>query len=206
MAGIRAQQKQKTRQAIIDAALNQLSAEQSFANLSLREVAREAGIAPTSFYRHFKDMEELGLTLVDECGLTLRQLMRSARKRFDSQTSIIKVSVETFMEFVEQNPNTFRLLLRERSGTSRAFREAVAREVEFFRLELADYLETESKLPTDVARIQADALVTITFNNGAEYLDAGEHKKRRLIEDTITQLRFIANGAAAFAKEEDPTD
>lgn len=58
--------KEKTRRTLIDAAFSQLCANRSFSNLSLREVAREAGIAPTSFYRHFRDMEELGLTLVDE--------------------------------------------------------------------------------------------------------------------------------------------
>ena len=40
MAGVRAIQKEKTRRALIDAAFNQLSAEKSFSNLSLREVAR----------------------------------------------------------------------------------------------------------------------------------------------------------------------
>jgi len=59
MAGVRAIQKEKTRRALVNAAFNQLSAEKSFSNLSLREVAREAGIAPTSFYRHFSDMDEL---------------------------------------------------------------------------------------------------------------------------------------------------
>ncbi|PWK53289.1 HTH-type transcriptional repressor FabR [Pleionea mediterranea] len=201
MSGIRAQQKEKTRQAIINAALNQLSANQSFVNLSLREVAREAGIAPTSFYRHFKDMEELGLSLVDECGVTLRQLMRSARKRFDDNTSIIAVSVETFMEFVEQNPNIFRLLLRERSGTSKLFRDAIAREVKHFTEELADYLHQSTGLDIAMSEIQADALVTITFNNGAEYLDASAAKKQRLIKNTIIQLRFIAHGAASYVKQ-----
>ena len=80
MSGIRALQKEKTRRQLIDAALGQLSSERSFSSLSLREVAKEAGLAPTSFYRHFSDMDELGLTLVDEAGLTLRQLMRQARQ------------------------------------------------------------------------------------------------------------------------------
>lgn len=82
-SGIRAIQKEKTRRALVDAAFNQLTADKSFSNLSLREVAREAGIAPTSFYRHFKDMDELGLAMVDESGLILRQLMRQARKRLE---------------------------------------------------------------------------------------------------------------------------
>ena len=80
MSNSRSQQKERTRRAIIDAAIGQLGESKSFASLSLREVSREAGIAPTSFYRHFKDMEELGLTLVDESGLTLRQVMRKGRQ------------------------------------------------------------------------------------------------------------------------------
>ncbi len=56
MAGVRAKQKERTRLALIEAAFNQLSADHSLSNLSSREVSREAGIAPTSFYRHFKDM------------------------------------------------------------------------------------------------------------------------------------------------------
>ena len=129
--GIRAQQKEKTRRSVIDAAFSQLNAERSFSSLSLREVAREAGIAPTSFYRHFRDMDELGLTMVDEGGLTLRQLMRQARLRIASTGgSVIRTSVLTFMEFIENNPNVFRLLLRERSGTSAAFRQAVQRGIQ----------------------------------------------------------------------------
>jgi len=41
MSGIRAQQKEKTRRQLIDAALGQLSADRSFSSLSLREVAKE---------------------------------------------------------------------------------------------------------------------------------------------------------------------
>ena len=117
MMGVRAQQKEKTRRSLVEAAFSQLSAERSFASLSLREVAREAGIAPTSFYRHFRDVDELGLTMVDESGLMLRQLMRQARLRIAKGGSVIRTSVSTFMEFIGNNPNAFRLLLRERSGT-----------------------------------------------------------------------------------------
>ena len=143
--GIRAQQKEKTRRALVDAAFNQLSAEKSFSNLSLREVAREAGIAPTSFYRHFKDMDELGLAMVDESGLVLRQLMRQARKRIEKGGSVVALSVETFFELINDRPNVFRLLLRESSGTSQAFRTAASREIQHFVAELTDYILIDRK-------------------------------------------------------------
>lgn len=200
MSGIRAQQKEKTRRQLIEAALSQLSSERSFSSLSLREVAKEAGLAPTSFYRHFSDMDELGLTLVDEAGLTLRQLMRQARQRIAKGGSVIQISVLTFMEFIESNGNIFRLLLRERSGTSAAFRAAVNREIRYFTMELCDYLEQANKLEAQIAYLQADAAVTIVFNAGADALDMDSEELKSLAKRTIQQLRFIARGAAEFSQ------
>lgn len=199
MSGIRAQQKEKTRRQLIDAALGQLSAERSFSSLSLREVAKEAGLAPTSFYRHFTDMDELGLTLVDEAGLTLRQLMRQARQRIEKGGSVIKISVITFMEFIEDSANIFRLLLRERSGTSADFRAAVSREIHYFTLELADYLQRANQLEPSIAYLQANAAVTIVFSAGADALDMDKKERQQLEYNTIQQLRFIARGASEFS-------
>ncbi|MCA2015391.1 HTH-type transcriptional repressor FabR [Vibrio tritonius] len=198
--GIRAQQKEKTRRSLIDAAFSQLSAERSFSNLSLREVAREAGIAPTSFYRHFKDMDELGLTMVDEGGLLLRQLMRQARQRIVKEGSVIRTSVETFMEFISNSPNVFRLLLRERSGTSAEFRAAVAREIQHFSAELAEYLVVMGMHRSE-AETQAQASVTLVFSSGAEALDLNRQEREELAIRLIRQLRMIAKGAHWYRKE-----
>ncbi|MGC7559748.1 HTH-type transcriptional repressor FabR [Pasteurella sp. PK-2025] len=194
MAGIRALQKEKTRRALIDAAFNQLTAEQSFSNLSLREVAREAGIAATSFYRHFKDMDELGLTMVDEAGLVLRQLMRQARKRLEKGGSVITISVDTFFEFINNNPNMFRLLLRESSGTSQAFRTAAAREIKHFVDELAEYIAHRNGYSQYIAYVQAEGMVTIVFTAGANALDMGKNERDQLKERVILQLRMLAKG------------
>lgn len=198
--GIRALQKEKTRRSLIDAAFSQLSADRSFSNLSLREVAREAGIAPTSFYRHFKDMDELGLTMVDEGGLLLRQLMRQARQRIVKEGSVIRTSVETFMEFIDSSPNVFRLLLRERSGTSFEFRAAVVREIEHFAAELTEYL-INAGMSREEAIIQADASVTLVFSSGAQALDLTRQDRDALAERLILQLRMLAKGALWYRKE-----
>lgn len=192
---VRTQQKEKTRRALIEAAFNQLTAENSLSNLSLRVVAREAGIAPTSFYRHFKDMDELGLTMVDESSLTLRQLMRQARKRIEIGGSVIRTSVSTFMEFIEKNPNVFRLLLRERSGTSSAFRFAVEREIKHFIAELTDYLDQANILSGELNNMQAEAMVTLVFSAGAEALDLNKMQRKELEERLVIQLRMISRGA-----------
>ena len=195
MSGNRAQQKEKTRRTIIDAAFRLLSQERSYSSLSLREVTREAGIAPTSFYRHFEDMEELGLTLVDEGGVALRQLMRKARQRIRDRGLVINTSVETFMEFIQNSPHVFRLLLRERSGTSLAFRKAVSRELQYFVVELADYIQHTQNYPAEAAKMQAEAMVVLVFNAGAEALDSNVAECKLLTQKAIAQLRFVAKGA-----------
>lgn len=198
--GVRAAQKEKTRRALIDAAFNQLSAEKSFSNLSLREVAREAGVAPTSFYRHFRDMDELGLTMVDESGLILRQLMRQARKRLEEGGSVVVVSVDTFFEFIEERPNMFRLLLRESSGTSQAFRTAASREIQHFVAELAEYLQSKNNVSRELALIEAEGLMTLVFTAGAHALDMSHQERLALKKRVIMQLRMLVSGAAVYAQ------
>jgi AcrR family transcriptional regulator len=196
----RVQQKEKTRRLIIDAAFHLLSQERSYSSLSLREVTREAGIAANSFYRHFEDMEELGLTLVDESGVALRQLMRKARQRIRDRGSVIRISVETFMEFILNSPHYFYLLLRERTGTSLVFRKAVSRELQYFIVELADYIEQTQNYSAEDAKIQAEAMVILVFNAGAEALDCKPAELKPLTEKMILQLRYIARGADALLK------
>lgn len=198
-AGVRAIQKEKTRRALVDAAFNQLAADKSFSNLSLREVAREAGIAPTSFYRHFKDMDELGLAMVDESGLILRQLMRQARKRLEKGGSVVVISVDTFFEFIEDRPNMFRLLLRESSGTSLAFRTAASREIQHFVAELAEYIQMKDKhISRELAYIQSEGLVTLVFTAGVHALDMNRHEREKLKQRVVMQLRMLARGATSY--------
>ena len=195
----RQEQKLKTRRAIIDAAFSLLDEQRSLSSISLREVARAAGIAPTSFYRHFKDIDELGLTLVDEAGLNLRQLMRQARLRIASGGGVINTSVDTFMEFICAHSNVFRLILREHTGTSLAFRAAVLREIQHFIVELTDYTMATTGLPYRYANLQAEAMVKLVFSAGAEALDSSTEQQVVLAQRVKLQLRFIANGAKEAA-------
>jgi AcrR family transcriptional regulator len=195
----RQQQKQQTRQRIVDAAFSLLDDNKSFTSISLREVARAANIAPTSFYRHFDDINELGLTLVDESGLALRQLMRQARQRIASGGSIVDISVDTFMEFILQNPNVFRLLLREHTGTSSAFRAAVLREIQHFTEELSDYIVNRSNIPMPIANLQAEAMVKLVFSAAAEAIDAVPKGTNEIAERVKIQLRFIQFGSLQYA-------
>ena len=198
----RQEQKLKTRQNIIKAAFGLLDAQRSLSAISLREVSRAAGIAPTSFYRHFKDIDELGLTLVDEAGLALRQLMRQARRRIASGGGVIDTSVDTFMEFITANTNVFRLLLREHTGTSTAYRMAVLREIQHFIEELADYIIERQGVEHQLASLQAEAMVRLVFSAGAEALEVDVALRQDIGARVKAQLRFVQLGASHYRSKE----
>ncbi|WP_097461795.1 HTH-type transcriptional repressor FabR [Mangrovitalea sediminis] len=201
----RAEQKLKTRRALMDAALGQINADRGFASLSLREVAREAGIAPTSFYRHFADLDELGLALVDEAGVALRQLMRQARKRIARNGSAIETSVDTFMEYLGNNANLFRLLLRERTGISKQFRTAIQAEIDHFVTELAEDLlrfAGERRRPLSDSKLVAEAMVTLVFHHGAEALDATPRERQEVQGKLKQELRMVLVGAQTLAADD----
>ena len=126
-----------TRQALLDAALDLVQGGKSFSSLSLREITREVGVVPAAFYRHFRDVEELGLALVDESMTTLRRMIREARETPLEPQDIIRRSVETLVRHVHANRRHFRFIASEMHGGVAALRERIHREIQSFTSELA---------------------------------------------------------------------
>ena len=199
----RQEQKAQTRRKLIDAALA-LAAEKGFSSLSLREIAKATGIAATGFYRHFRDLDELGLVLVDEVALALRQLVREARRRY-GEDGRVKASVDAFMDYVRQSPHLFRLLLGERGGGSPAFRQALHAEIDRFVAELTDDLEAQGRetgRPLHSPALAAEAIVAVTFTVGAEALDLPRHRHAGLADRIIQEIYLILRGARAEARHQ----
>lgn len=197
----RTEQREKTRNAIVQAALN-LSVEKGFPALSLREVTRAAGVAPATFYRYFVDMEELGLAMVDEVGLSLRHLMRKARHRVKTEGSVVNTSIETFMMFIDRNPQLFQLLMGDRAGGPRSFRAAIKKEKQRFVDELADDLRQDSPtatLPLSHTEVIAEMIVNLVFDGGIEAIDLPKDKRQDITDKLTLELRIILNGSQGMA-------
>jgi len=138
----RAEQKERTRRAILDAAL-QLTADTGLAALSLRQVAKEVGIVPTAFYRHFDSIDALGLALVDESFAALREMLRDVRRGRPATRDIISTSVRVLAQHVEEHRDHFGFIARERAAGPPLVRQAVRHQLDLFERELA----------TDLARL-----------------------------------------------------
>ena len=68
-------------------------------------------------------------------------LTENGIKRIEKNGSVVNTSVDTFMEYLQDNANLFRLLLREKTGVSQQFRTAIRAEIDHFIVELADDLK-----------------------------------------------------------------
>ncbi len=113
-----------------------MEAGESFETLSLRSVARAAGVVPTAFYRHFESMDELGLALVEESMRTLREMLRQAREGLAPE-HIIRRSVEILAEQVRQYRQHFVFVVRVGYTGNTVLRHAIRNEIRLFTSELA---------------------------------------------------------------------
>ena len=81
--------KLRTRKALMNSALELVDEGQHFSSLSIREVAKRAGVVPNAFYRHFKSLDELGLALGDEVSSGDGRLKLPASSRYKLQCIIL---------------------------------------------------------------------------------------------------------------------
>lgn len=191
---------------LIEAALRLLGPHRSVSTLSLREVAREAGIAPNSFYRHFRDMDELAIALIDLAGASLRQVIREARLLVAEGNEVIRPSVETFMKQLESDARHLHILLREGSAGSDAFNQAVDRELRSFEDELREDLERLAAfdgLTLHRPELASKAITRLVFALGGTALDASAEERREISEQMIEMVRMIVIGAGALGSEPD---
>lgn len=193
----RGEKKLQTRKSLMDSALSLVGQGENFTNISLREVAKGAGVVPTSFYRHFKDMDELGLSLVDELGMILRKLMRATRQRNGFAEKMTRNSVEVYSDYVLQHRNYFYFMCQCRGGGTPALRNALRNELKFFANELAVDLSktpTTKTIASEDLNVACQLLVETVFDSTVDLLDLIDTNQNYCDEfnaQLIKKLRLI---------------
>lgn len=194
-----AERRRDTRQGLLDAALLQIEAGESFDALSLRSVARAAGVVPTAFYRHFDSMDELGLALVDESFRTLRAMLREAREDLQPQ-DLIRRSVEILVEHVREHRQHFLFVVRVSYTGNVVLRHAVRNEIRLFTSELATDLARFPVLrewTTADLQMLAGLLVNTMISTVSAMLDvpvAAPDAEAEIAQNAEKQLRMIMLG------------
>jgi AcrR family transcriptional regulator len=174
----------------------------SVSTLSLREVARAAGIAPNSFYRHFKDIDELAIALIELAGSSLRRIFSEARQRVSRERSVVRTSLEVFMEQLNSEAGYLDLLLREGKVGSDAFKQAVEKQLVFFEDELMnDLLRLEALNGHKLYRadLVARAITRLVFVMGASAASQNAQAQSDTLEQTALMLKMILMGSRSLA-------
>jgi AcrR family transcriptional regulator len=192
----RSEKKERTRRSILDAALR-LTEDTGLAGLSLRQVAKEVGIVPTAFYRHFDSIDQLGLALVEDSFASLRAMIRDVRQGAPSLGQVVDRSVAVLVDHVRQERAHFGFIARERSGGSAPVREAIRLQFQLFERELATDL---ARLPmdhwsADDLRILSNLIVGSMITTAEEILRADDRELPEIRHRARTQLLMMIVGA-----------
>jgi AcrR family transcriptional regulator len=194
----RSERKEATRRAILDAALA-LSAETGLAGLSLRSVAKEVGIVPTAFYRHFASIEELGVALVGESFASLRQVLRELRREMQLERVIADSVAILARHTLERRPH-FLFIGRERVGGIVPVQDAIRHELGLFERELAMDV---ARLPgvehwsSEDLQAMANLIVKSMVETAVELMVLPPNRpelRAEVVKNAETQLRMVVVG------------
>ncbi|MGX1914561.1 TetR family transcriptional regulator [Streptomyces phaeochromogenes] len=194
--GIRQAQKQKTRQAFLDAALSLLE-EQSLSSLGLREVTRAVGVAPTAFYRHFHSTADLGVALVEEALGSLHPMIAGTVSASGDSDERIDRAVALIARHVREHPAHIRFIARERNGGVQKVRSAIAEQMARFadevKAELAKQPESAGWSDDDLLML-AGLYVDQMLMTASTFLEAAPEEQDQVARVANRRMRLISIG------------
>ena len=191
---------------LIEAALRLTAGGRSFASLGLRELAREAGLNPNTFYRHFETLDDLAREAVESVSRRLRPMLRRERwlAAHDEPHSVPRRACVAFFAFALENREAFLSALAEYHGMSPALREAVRVNLNEVSAEMAEdvvQLNLMPALPRETVEEICTQIVLQLFHLSHEFI--GNAAQRESLIDYAE--RFIVRlfaGAVVLAQHE----
>jgi TetR/AcrR family transcriptional regulator, fatty acid biosynthesis regulator len=191
---------------LIEAALRLTAGGRSFATLGLRELAREAGLNPNTFYRHFDTLDDLAREAVEWISRRLRPMLRRERwlAAHDEPHSVPRRACAAFFAFALDNREAFLSALAEYHGTSAALREAVRVNLHEVSAEMAEdvvQLNLTPSLSRETVEEICTQIVLQLFHLSHEFI--GNAAQRDALIDYAE--RFIVRlfaGAVVLAQHE----
>lgn len=82
--------------------------------VSLRAVARRAGVSPTAVYRHFDDHVELLRDTVDHCWTTFYEQLREAHDRTDDPFLAFQAMGDAYVAYAMEHTGQYRVLFSDK--------------------------------------------------------------------------------------------
>lgn len=188
------------KQRLIDAALKLSAEKRSFANLGLRELAREAELNPNTFYRHFESLDELGICMIDDIGDVLSDALGEVRKQQFDPLRVNEQALSLFFEFVLQYQDSLIVAACERYSTSPAVRQALESRLEKFALEISDRVSNMGALlvlPRAAVDETMRHIIHHCFRVAVDYIEQ-PNRRDAIFEETRRYISMLFLGAIAL--------
>ncbi len=190
--------RKKVRSEIVDAAFRAI--DRQGPEVSLREIAEEAGTAKPKIYRHFTDKSDLFHAI----GQRLRDMLWAAifpsiDLSVDSGREVIRRAVEQYVRLVDEHPNVIRFLIQGRFAeqsepTMRALNES--REITLAMAELFDNELRDIELDGAALELAAYAAFGSIASATDWWLGAAHDSPRRMpSEEFVAHLTTIMIGS-----------
>jgi AcrR family transcriptional regulator len=196
--------RKKVRGEIVEAAFRAI--DRLGPELSVREIAEEAGTAKPKIYRHFHDKSDLFQAI----GERLRDMLWAAifpsiDLKTDSAREVIQRSVEEYVTLVDQHPNVLRVFIQARSGATSESTVQTLNEGREITLAMADMFDNELReMELDHAALELAAHAA--FGSAASatewWLGPDPDSPRRMPrEQFVAQLTTIMMGVIVGTAE-----
>lgn len=189
--------RKKVRAEIVDAAFRAI--DRLGPNVSVREIAEEAGTAKPKIYRHFTDKSDM----FTEIGQRMRDMLWAAiipsiDIEHDSARQIVARGVGHYVDLVERHPNVVRFLLQGRFADQSAAAMTAVNKGSEITLAVADMISAELKdLAPDPAAFELAAYAIFGTAASATdwWLGADESPRRMPADQFIAHMTTIMVGA-----------
>ncbi len=207
---------------LMEAALRLLARNRSFQALGLRELAREAGLNPNTFYRHFKTLDDLGLALIESIAEQLRKPLRERRREaamsadderprspnelgFDLGRGerVTHESVKSFFDFVLAHPEAFLVGVREFYGPSPVLRRALRETIHGFATDLADDIRDFDLLPnvdSDTVAQLSETVMQQLFLLSLDYIESKDQREA-IQRQAEREVLMLFTGAIVLSRQ-----
>jgi AcrR family transcriptional regulator len=200
---------------LIKAALKLAMKTRSIGALGVREIGREAGLNPNTFYRHFSSLEDLGLAILDEVIAGWRQPLRDIRRRAAEAACaqipapavstdywavclkrakvVAALTIEGYFDFVIKSPEVFVIGVGEMSGSSPKLRQRLQEANEELANDLAADIRIYQLLPMlsdatlkDMSTVIIRQIITLS----TDYIDVPQKREemRKMAYDLMISL------------------
>ncbi|MCC4271211.1 TetR family transcriptional regulator [Marinobacter nauticus] len=170
---------------LVQAALRLITQSRSLTSLGLRELAREAGLNPNTFYRHFRNLDEFGLQVLGYIAEDMKAGVRQLRQMADSSEQASHDTVTFVYHYFLANPAATTVAVRELHGPSPVLRRALEAQLDASAREMAEDILERGLVPgVDEVVVQEISNMTIRYIlfRALDYIEKPGQRERIQVE------------------------